>query len=366
VTATDTLEAMASKKSAPLSIAVTGASGFIATRLIQALVRDPGVERVPGFDVRPPAFSHPKFVYDGLDVRDPAMETRLGGIDVLVHLAFVMDPIKDETTMRDINVNGSQTVFKAAGRAKVRKLIYTSSAIVYGAHPDNKIPLGEDAPLRANLDFSYAAHKLEVEFVVREIKEEFPDLAMTIFRPAIVFGPNVDNAWSHALELPVLFAVRGHAPPLQFVHEEDVSGAIKHAVFNDLIGTYNLAAEGWLEADDMLAIMQRKKVDLPEPLAFSLAERLWSMGLAEAPAGMLHYVMHPWIVSTDKLREAGYTCAHTNLDTFLAAAEQAKLHVRLGRSRVKRTDLFRSAVTGLGVAGAVAATRLVRRRSRAA
>lgn len=357
---------MSAKENAPLSVAVTGASGLIAARLIEQLCHDPNIERVLGFDVRRPAFSHPKFVFDELDVRDPAMETRLGGIDVLIHLAFIMDPIKDEKTMRDVNVNGSQTVFKAAGRAGVSKVIYTSSAIVYGAHPDNKIPLTEDAPLRANLDFSYAAHKLEVEFVVREITEEFPDLTMTVFRPAIVFGPNVDNAWSHALELPVLFAVQGHAPPLQFVHEEDVAAAITHAVFNDLPGNYNLAADGWLEADDMLSIMERKKVDLPEPLAFSLAERLWSLGLAEAPAGMLHYVMHPWIVSTDKLREAGFACTHSNLDTFLAAAESAKPHVRFGRTRVKRSDLLRGAVTGLGMAGAVAATRFVRRRSSAA
>lgn len=357
---------MPTKKKAPLSVAVTGASGFIATRLIQQLSRDPGVGRILGFDVRRPTFSHPKFVFDELDVRDPAMETRLSGVDVLVHLAFIMDPIRDETAMRDVNVNGSQTVFKAAGRAKVGKVIYTSSAVVYGAHPDNRIPLTEEAPLRANLDFSYAAHKLEVEYVVREITEEFPNLSVTVFRPAIVFGPNVDNAWSHALELPVLFAVQGHSPPLQFVHEDDVAGALKHAVLNDLPGTYNLASAGWLEADDMLSIMERRRVDLPEPLAFSLAERLWSIGLAEAPAGMLHYVMHPWIVSTEKLSAAGFTCKHSNLDSFLAAAEHAKLHVRIGRSRVKRANLVRGAVTGLGVAGAIAATRLVRRRSHAA
>jgi nucleoside-diphosphate-sugar epimerase len=356
---------MAPQNNTSLSVAVTGVAGFIGGRLIERLCDDDAIERVIGFDVRKPAFSHPKFLFDELDVRDPAMETRLSGIDVLIHLAFVMDPIKDEKAMRDVNVNGSQTVFKAAGRARVPKVIYTSSAIVYGAHPDNKIPLTEDGPLRANLDFSYAAHKLEVEYVVREIAEEFPDLAITVFRPAIVFGPTVDNAWSHALELPVLFGVQGHSPPLQFVHEQDVAAAIHHAVSNDLPGTYNLAAEGWLEAEDMLSIMERKKIDLPEPLAFSLAERLWSLGMAEAPAGMLHYVMHPWIVSTEKLRDAGFTCTHSNLETFLGAAEQAKQHVRIGRSRIRRSQL-RGAVTGVALAGAVAATRFARRRSHAA
>ncbi len=353
---------MSPREGSTLSVAVTGAGGFIGTRLLEELCADERVGRVLGFDVREPEFHHGKLIFDRLDVRDPALQKRLNQVDVLIHLAFVMDPIKDEAAMRDVNVNGSQNVFKAAGRAGVAKLIYTSSAVVYGAHRDNRIPLSEDAPLRANLDFSYAAHKLEVEYVLREIEEEFPDLQMTVFRPAIVFGARVDNAWSHALELPVLFGVQGYAPPLQFVHEEDVASAISHAVFNEVPGVYNLAAAGWLEADDMLSIVGRPKVDLPEPVAFGLAQRLWSLGLAEAPAGMLHYVMHPWIVSTEKLTAAGFTCVHPNLDTFIEGAEGAKGRLRLGRTRISRNHV-RGTVAGLGLAGAVAGLRLLRRRS---
>ncbi len=353
----------AARKKRPLLLAVTGASGFVARRLIESLCADDRVDRVLGFDVRSPGWVHPKFVFDELDVRDARIEGRLRGVDALVHLAFIMNPIKDETFMRDVNVNGTQNVLKAAGRAAVGKVLYTSSAVVYGAHPDNRIPLTEEAPLRANLDFSYAAHKLEVEYVLREIADEFPKLSMTVFRPAIVLGPNVDNAWSHALELPILFGVQGHAPPLQFVHEEDVAAALSHAVFNDLPGVYNLAAEGWLEADEMTSILDRRRIEVPEPLAFSLAERLWSLGLAEAPAGMLHYVMHPWIVSTQKLNGAGFTCTYSNLDSFVAAAESSKGHVRIGRRRVRRGDLARGAAAGAGVAGALVAARLWRRRS---
>jgi nucleoside-diphosphate-sugar epimerase len=349
-----------------LTVAVTGAAGLIGNRLIELLCRDPDVAQVLAFDTREPAFTHQRLVFDPLDVRDPALVSRLGGVDVAVHLAFLMDPIKDEGLMRDVNVNGSQSFFKACGRAGVRKLIYTSSAVAYGAHPDNRVPLAEDAPLRANLDFSYAAHKLEVEYVIREIAEQFPALGITIFRPAIVFGPNVDNAWSHALELPLLFGVKGFDPPLQFVHEEDVAEALRFAVHNDLPGAYNLAPAGWLEAQDMLSILRRPRVDLPEPLAFSVAERLWSLGLSEAPAGLLHYVMHPWTVSSDKLRDAGFVCRRSNLETFTSTAERARSNIRVGRTRLRRQSLLRGALTGAGLAGAVAATRVVRARSKAA
>jgi nucleoside-diphosphate-sugar epimerase len=348
------------------TVAVTGASGYIATKLVRSLLETEEIDRILGFDVTPPAIVHDRFVFDEIDVRSPALEGRLGGVDVLVHLAFIMDPIRDEPEMRDVNVNGSQNAFRSAAKAGVQKIVYTSSATVYGAHPDNPLPLTEDSPLRANLDFSYPAHKLEVEYVVREFRDEYPSTLVTVFRPAIVFGPNVDNAWSHLLEAPLFFGVQGYRPPLQFVHEDDVAAALKHAVLQDLDGVFNLGAEGFLEADEMLGILGRRRFEIPEPTAFSLLDRMWALGLAEAPAGMLHYVMHPWVVSTEKLTGTGFTCKYSNRETFIAAAEKARGRIRLGDRSFRRGDLARGAALGAGVAAALFATRRARRRARAA
>lgn len=348
-----------------LTVAITGASGYVAAKLIRSLGADERVERILGFDLYPPrsAILPSNFVFDPIDVRSSALEPRLKGVDVLVHLAFVMDPIKDEAEMRDVNVNGSQNVFKSAGKAGVKKVLYTSSATAYGAHPDNDVPLREESPLRANLDFSYPAHKLEVEYVVKEFRSEYPDVTVTVFRPAIVFGPHVDNAWSHMLELPFAVCVGGYSPPMQFVHEEDVADALFFAVFNDLDGPYNLAAEGHLEFDKMLALLGKRRLDLPEALAFSFSERLWAFGLAEAPSGMLHYLMHPWVLSTEKLKQAGFTARYSNEEAFTAAAEKARGKVRLGRNNLEIKHLARGAAGAAGLAGAALAWRGVRRRA---
>ena len=111
-------------------VAVTGAAGYVGTRLIRMLCADERVTRVLGFDLRAPEFRSGKFVFDTLDVRDKRMASRLSGVNVVVHLAFVMDPIEDEEEMRDVNVIGSQNVLGCAAESGVGKIIYTSSATV--------------------------------------------------------------------------------------------------------------------------------------------------------------------------------------------------------------------------------------------
>ena len=347
-------------------VAVTGACGYLAGGLVRSLCADDKVDRVVGFDVRPAAFEHPKFVFDQLDVRSPVIESRLHGVDTLVHLAFIMDPIKDETLMRDVNVNGSQNVFRCAGNAGVEKIVYTSSAVVYGAHPDNPVPLKEDSPLRANLDFSYAAHKLEIEYVVREFRDAFPGITVTVLRSAIVFGSHVDSAWSHVLEVPVFLGVKGRSPSFQFVHEDDVTAALTFAVGNELDGPYNLAPGDWMSSEEILEVAGRKRLDLPEAAAFSMVERLWGLGLSEVPAGMMHYTMHPWLVSPDKLAAEGFTCLKTTRQSLDDALRQSSGYTRIGTKRVPRGGIVGGAAAGAGLVGAGLVWRAARRKRAAA
>jgi nucleoside-diphosphate-sugar epimerase len=338
-------------RSKGLTVAVTGAAGYIASKVIQALDRDEQVERVLGFDVASPKVQSKKLIFDEVDVRNPALKARFQGVDVVIHLAFIMDPIRDEGLMRDVNVNGSQNVFTCAAEAGVRKIVYTSSATVYGAHPDNSVPLTEDAPLRANLDFSYPAHKLEVEYVVREFRREHPNVSFVLLRPAIVFGPHVDNAWSRMMQAPVFFAVDGYSPLFQFVHEDDVGRAIAFATTAELDGVFNVAAEGWLTLDELLGLLGRRSRTIGEPAAFALSDKLWSWGLAEAPAGLLHYVMHPWVVATDKLTSAGFSPTRSNPDIVAETVAAGRDHIVLGGRKVSRRGLKVGAAVGLGAAG---------------
>ena len=344
-------------------VAVTGVTGYLGRRVLDLLESDDGVQRVIGIDSEEPVAGSPKLEFHLLDVRDARLGKIFVGVDCVVHLAFQHDPIRDEERMRSINVEGTANILEAAAATGVRKIVYPSSAAVYGAHADNDFPLSESSPLRANEDFAFAAHKLETERLLDTFRTAHPDIVVTVFRSAIVFGPSVENFVSRLMEAPRITTVRGYEPPLQLVHEDDVASAIALAVKTDLHGIYNLAADGWLSSDEVVELSGKKRVELPEAVAFSMAERLWKTGLTTAPPGELHYLMHPWVVDSSKLRAAGWAPRYSNREALLETIESHRNWISVGRARVRKDSLAKGAAATLGAVGAMALVRRARKRS---
>ncbi|HVL32294.1 MAG TPA: SDR family oxidoreductase [Actinomycetota bacterium] len=342
-------------------VAVTGIAGYLGGRLLSLLEADPSVDRVIGIDAEEPFGGSPKLDFHHLDVRDARVAKHLAGADVLVHLAFQLDPMRDEERMRSINVDGTRTMLDAASASGVRKIVYPSSATVYGAHPDNDFPLTESSPLRANESFAYAMHKLETERLIEEFRAHHPDVVVTVIRAATAFGPGVENFISRMLEAPRILTIKGYSPPLQFVHEDDLARALKLAIETDLNGVFNAGAEGWLAAEEVEQLIAKRRIELPEAVAFSLAERLWRVGLSAAPPGELHYVMHPWVIDSSKLRTAGWKPEHSNRDALLEAAEAHRKWIALGRARLRKDSIAKGAAATLGAVGAMALVRRSRR-----
>jgi nucleoside-diphosphate-sugar epimerase len=343
-------------------VAITGISGYLGQKLFRVLDPDPSIARIVGVDVTEPEEVSTKLEFHRLDVRDAELAKALHGADVVVHLAYAMDPMRDEAQMRDVNVAGTRNVLDAVSVAGVPRVVYVSSAVVYGAHADNELPLTERSPLRANQDFAYAAHKLETEAIVAAFAGTHPDVLVTVFRPATVFGPNVENFLSRAFEAPRVVSVRGYRPPMQWVHEDDVTQALALAVRERIPGAYNVCADGWMAHEDVMSIVRKRPLELPEPVAFSLAERLWRTGLSGSPPGELHYLMHPWVMSNERLRALGWAPQHSNAATLSEALEAHRAWVTVGRARVRKTDLARGAAATLGAVGAVALVRRGRKR----
>lgn len=335
------------------TIAVTGVSGYIGKTLLGLLEREPDVDQIIGLDKREIPIRTPKLEFHTFDVLEPGLPKMIAGADTLVHLAFCVDPMRDGELMHAVNVGGFRCVLDAAAEAGVTRFVYPSSCWAYGAHPENPEQIHEDLPLRPNKGFSYAEHKAETEAVLTRWGAEHPGTAVTVLRPAATVGPHVSNFMSRALESPRLLGVRGYTPPLQFLHEDDFAEALVHFALGFHTGTYNICSDGGLDHAELLALVGRREVAVPEALAFPLAEIAWKLGLADVPAGTLDVLMHPCILDNSAARAAGWRPRHSNSETVAETVRALGDHVSIGSLRLTQ-DGYRRAVRLLAGAAAAA------------
>jgi nucleoside-diphosphate-sugar epimerase len=301
-----------------VAIAVTGASGLVGQRLLPKLAENERVTRLIGLDVRDPRRRVRNLDFHRVDIGGAELKPLLEAADVLVHLATVVDPIPDETLMARVNVEGTRRVLDAAAAVGVRKVIRVSSAAVYGAWPNNQVPLTEDAALRPNPGFAPAVHAAEVERLLGEWREEHPAVTVTTLRSAPVLGAGAERLPSRLLLGRPPLRVRGATPPVQVVHVDDLVDALLLAIADDLPGTYNVAADGWLGADDARALLPRSFwPPIPAELLERVLARSWASGLGDVPPSVVPYLVHPWVVANDRLRAAGWQPRHSNEDAMV-------------------------------------------------
>ena len=230
------------------SVAVTGASGLVGRHLLPVLAAHPDVDRVLGLDVREPDRRPRNVEFARVDIAGTELKPLLEGIDVVVHLAGVVDPVPDVGLMARVNVEGTRHVLDAAASVGARRIVRISSATVYGAWANNPVPLTEDAPLRPNPHFSPAVQGAEVERLLAEWRADHPDVTVTTLRSAPVVGPGAERLPARILLGRPPLRVRGAAMPVQVVHVDDLAAALALAATRDLPGVYNVAADGWLDA----------------------------------------------------------------------------------------------------------------------
>ena len=300
------------------TIAITGASGLVGQRLLPVLAERDAVTRLVGLDVRPPRRRARRLDFHLVDVARAELKPLLEGVDVLVHLASVVDPIPDEAVMARVNVDGTRRVLDAAAAVGVRRLVRVSSAAVYGAWANNPVPLTEDSPLRPNPGFSPAVQAAEVERLLAEWREDHPGVVVTTLRSAPVVGPGAERLPSRLLLGRPPVRVRGATPPVQAVHVDDLVAALALGVLDDYPGTFNVAPDGWLDHAAAAALLGASPVPaLPAQVWTRLLGWSWTVGIGDVPPEALPYVMHPWVIANDRLRSLGWAPRHDNEEAIV-------------------------------------------------
>ena len=299
------------------------------------------------------------------DVRDPTLAARLAEVDVVVHADVDTSAALDARQRRALNVRGAQTVLTAAAAERVGRVVLVTSAMVYGARPDNPVPLPEDAPLLADADGSLAADLLEIEELARRSRRVNQGTAVTVVRPAALVGDSVDTVLTRHFEAPRLLAVRGCAPRWQFCHIDDLVSALELAAVGVVSGDLAVGCGGWLEQEQVEGLSGMKSFELPARLTFGTAQRLHRMGMTPAPAADLRYVVYPWVVDCSSLRAAGWRPARTNAEVLaMLLAARGGHHAVAGR-RIARKDAAITAAAGTAaVIGTAAIVHAARRRNK--
>ena len=326
-----------------ITVAVTGPTGEIGMSAVDALEREPSVDRVLGMARRPfdpAAHGWSKTEYRQGDILDAdAVRDLVKDADVVVHLAYLIMGSREES--RQINLTGTRNVFEATvAEERPRRLVYTSSVAAYGYHDDNPQPLTEDVPARGSQEHYYSAQKAECEAVLAETTAG-SDLEVYVLRPCIVSGPRAtaladSMPWRQLADLlpdavrATVAAVPGLRPvlpdpgnPIQLVHHDDVATAIAAAATVDgATGAYNLAADGTITFSDIAAALGAVAVPVPRAAAVAASEVLARLPWVPAVAEWIHVARTPVVMDTSKAkRDLGWTPQHTSAQTLAAMAQ---------------------------------------------
>ena len=310
-----------------LRVAVTGAAGYLGSKLIERLEECDTVGYILATDIRRSTSTYgERTQFVRLDVSEP-FPTILGQHDIgaVVHLAYVLNPCRRRSQARKVNVLGAENLVEACRNSGVAHIVYLSSTSVYGAHPDNPEFVTEEDPVRPIPGFQYSEDKVAAERRLTDFADESPSASVTILRGCPVMGPRADNFIANAFRKPILPLVGDADPPMQFIHEDDLTDLILKCLETRTEGVYNVAGNGTIRWTQMAEAMRRRMLRLPPVAWRSLTSLAWNLGLqSDSPACGLDFIRYRWTASADKLkRELGVSPTYTSREAWESFATQA-------------------------------------------
>jgi nucleoside-diphosphate-sugar epimerase len=294
-----------------MTVVITGASGNVGTALRQVL-SERGIDWV-GVCRRPPE-AGPEWV--SLDLTEPAAVPRLAavfaGATAVVHLAWVIQPVRDEAFMHRVNVDGTRNVLEAIGRAEVPHLVHASSLGAYGPGTG---PVTEQWPVTGIATSAYSRQKVAAERMIDSWSATRPNQLVTRLRPTLIgqaaaaaeIAEYFLGGWlppavirTARRGLPVLAIPRGLR--LQFVHAVDVATAAVEAIERRAGGAFNLAAEP-LDAAGLARLLDARAVELPARLVRPVVNALYRAHVIPVSVGWYDLALRGPLLDSTRARE---------------------------------------------------------------
>jgi nucleoside-diphosphate-sugar epimerase len=315
-----------------MRIVVVGGTGNVGTSLIERLAADESVESILGIARRLPEWDPPKTEWAAADITRDDLVPHLEGADVVVHLAWAIQPSRDGEELHRVNVTGSERVFAATAAAGAGALVYASSIGAYSPGPKDR-PVDESWPTEGIPTSFYSRHKAAVESILDRFEDEHPGIRVVRLRPGLIMKAEAAEEVRRLFAGPFLpsFAVRPDRIPLvpripgvrvQAVHSKDIGEAYRLAAVGDACGAFNIAAEPAIDPDTFASHVGARAVPVPAAVARALAAATWRLRLQPTPPGWLDMALRCPIMDTRRAREElGWQPRHDALEAIAEILE---------------------------------------------
>ncbi|MFP4697577.1 MAG: NAD-dependent epimerase/dehydratase family protein [Eubacteriales bacterium] len=245
-----------------MKVIVTGGAGFIGSHIVDTLVNKKyEVIIIDNLSNGRLENVNDKAKFYKMDIRDNGInnvfENELP--DVLIHHAAqisVSNSIEDPKEDASVNIMGTLNLFEACRKYNVKKIIYPSSAAVYGE--PKHLPIDEEHPL--DMESGYGVSKQVIENYLKVYKKLFK-IDFVIYRYSNVYGPRQDSSGEGGV-ISIFVENYLHNEPINvfgdgeqtrdFIYIRDVVEANVMAIENNYIGTFNLCTGQGTSINDLI------------------------------------------------------------------------------------------------------------------
>jgi len=316
-----------------MRIVVTGATGNVGTSVVEALAADPRVEEIVGLARRLPEWRPPRTRWVQADVSSSPLEPVFRGADAVIHLAWLIQPSRDEATLEAVNVRGSERVFTAAAAAGVGALVHASSIGAYSPGPKDR-PVDETWPTEGIPTSFYSRHKAAAERALDALEVAAPQLRVVRLRPGLIFkreaaeevrrlfiGPFLPSPLVRRGLIPLIPAMDRLV--LQALHSVDVAEAYRLAALEPSArGAYNVAADPVLDVAELARLLRARPVAVAPRVLRAAAKLTWRARLQPTPPGWLDMGLAVPVMDTGRIRsELGWVPRHSAGEALLELLE---------------------------------------------
>jgi nucleoside-diphosphate-sugar epimerase len=301
------------------TVLVTGAAGNLGRRVTANLAASDSVEWVLAVDRVPAPATAPKVEAHTIDLSLPTAPDELAGLakqaTAVLHLAWEPEGMSNLVVLRH--------VLDATDAIEPTQLVHLSSATVYGAWPDNPVPLTEEMGARPNPEFAYATEKRAAEVLAERWADQHPHIAVALLRPACTVGSTAEPLYQ-ALAASKKPPLGSEGRVVQYLHIDDLAGAVVHAYQRCLSGTYNVAPDSGVR-EEIAGALAGGSAMLPLPSTWraALGDWRWRLWRRGAPPGARAYAEHSWVIAADKLRLTGWEPEYSSEQALVASDERA-------------------------------------------